>query len=214
MTQVSLLIFDLDGTLVDSAGDIKTSLNHTLSCLALPQLSADQVRECIGDGVHSLLSRASGREDSKFLQKAADIFMEHYGLHCVDGSPMYPGVLDTLQFFQSKKMVIVSNKPKVMADRILKKYGIWDNFELVLGGDSTLERKPHPEPIFKSLEACGVEAQFCLIVGDGVTDILAGQSAGVKTCAVTYGYKSRDILAKLNPDYMIDTFESLRYIVE
>lgn len=208
------LIFDLDGTLVDSVQDIAHALNCTLEDLKLPVKSLEAVRDIVGDGVLTLLGRATENEDEEYVEKAAQIFHHHYKRHCVDNTFLYPGVRELLDFYRHKKLAVVSNKPYEMILQTLKHCGIEDHFRLVLGPESTLNKKPHPEPILKTLKELEVSAQTTLMVGDGTTDMEAGKSAGVLTCAVTYGYRNKEELEIYRPDFFIDKFEDLKKIVK
>lgn len=207
------LIFDLDGTLVDTSQDITDSVNYTLKNLGSPHITKNEVERYIGDGMRTLLIRATGNEDSAFIRKAIDIFRPHYLDHCVDKSVLYPGVREVLERFKSKPMALVTNKPTEMVAKILDHFGVRDSFRAVLGAESTKEKKPHPEPILKSLESMGTQAQTCMIVGDGNNDIEAGKAAGTLTCAVTYGFRKREELERSRPDFFIHRITDLNTIV-
>lgn len=213
MIEVRSLIFDLDGTLVDSCADIAASLNYTLEQVHYPPLSKETVQKIVGDGVRTLLTRATGCSEDSFLNSAIDIFKSHYRQHYVDQTTLYPHVRETLDYFRDKKMAVVSNKPYEMVEKTLVHFGIRGRFEVVLGPESTQERKPHPEPILKSLEALQTPPNQSLLVGDSTTDIQAGKSAGIWTCAATYGYRPKEELETLKPDFFIHGIEELKNII-
>ena len=213
MTKVASLIFDLDGTLIDSSHDIAGSLNHTLKTLGLPVKSKNEVQGLVGDGVRALLIKATGRSDEEYLEKAIALFKPHYLEHCNDTTILYPGVAQILDHFKDKKKAVVSNKPHDMIQKTLRHFGIDGCFEVVLGGESTAQRKPHPEPVLLSLREMKVSPGDSVMVGDGSTDIQAGKSAGTRTCAVTYGYRDRAELERYKPDFFIDKIEDLKHIV-
>lgn len=213
MTTVSCFIFDLDGTLVDSSEDIANSVNYTLKTLGFPERSQEEVQNFVGDGMKTLLSRATGSGKESFLQKAIGIFQSHYLQHCLDTTQLYPGASEILSYFQTKKMGLVSNKPYEMVLKTLRHFSMQKFFSVILGGESTAQKKPHPEPVLKSLEMMQVPAPSALVVGDGTTDIHAGKSAGALTCAVTYGYRSRKELENLNPNFVIDRIADLKKII-
>ena len=200
----------MDGTLVDSAEDIADAVNFTLSALGAPSCSTVEIKGFIGEGMTVLLEKALGTQDEKKISEATQVFQTRYLRHCVDGSKLYPGVRETLEAFQGRPMGISTNKPEAMTQKILDHFQISKHFRVVLGAESTKERKPHPEPILKFLAETGVSPGKTVIVGDGITDIQAGRSAGVQTCAVTYGYKSREELEAQKPDFFIDRVFDLR----
>ena len=213
MIPISSLIFDFDGTLVDSAPDIANAVNYTLINLKLPTYSKNEIQNFVGDGVRTLLERAIGKTEDAFIQQALTIFKPYYLEHCVEQTILYPNVKQTLEFFKDKSLALVTNKPYDMVLKTLEHFSLTHYFQLVLGGDSTQNRKPHPEPILKTMETFQCLPQQTLMVGDGITDICAAQSAGAKTCAVTYGYRTQVELEKLKPDFCINKIEDLKKIV-
>ena len=211
---VEVLIFDLDGTLADTRADLTDAVNNALEKLELPPLSMEQVCRHVGDGVHTLLSRALGREHRDVIDKGIRFFREYYGVHLLDQTRLYPGVRETLEYFQGKPKTIVTNKPLDFAVRILKGLEIDAHFELVLGGDSTVERKPHPEPARKVLSATGVEARLAVMVGDSPADIEMAKQAGIYSVGVTYGLRPAAVLRAACPDLIVDDLRELqRYLV-
>lgn len=209
--KIDLLIFDLDGTLVDSRRDITNSVNYTLEKFNLPELSLAEVMEFVGDGAQKLIERSFPGATPEKFETALDIFKKHYQEHIFDNTVLYPGVDETLAHFSTKKKVILSNKPVVftqqIADRLLP-----GQFDLVLGGDSFSARKPSPKPILKVLEEMNVPVTQTAIVGDGSPDILSGKAADIITCAVTYGFRTKKFLMQYEPDYCIDSFLQLKEI--
>ena len=210
MTNLQGLIFDMDGTLVDSAADIAASVNFTLSRLGLPEKPAKEVMGYIGDGMKTLLERATGNKDEKYLAHAIEIFHPQYLDRCTVKTTLYPGVKETLEHFKRLPLGLVTNKPLAMTEKILRYFEIDKYFKTVVGGESTPKKKPDPEPVLKALSDMAVPASSALMVGDGLPDMEAGRRAGVKTCAVTYGYRSREDLEKLNLNYMIDHLKELK----
>ena len=198
---------------MDSSKDIARSLNYTLEVLNLPLKPEEEVRKFIGDGMKTLLQRATERPDDVFIGKAVEIFRPHYLKHCTDATILYPGTKEVLSFFRNKALALISNKPGEMVLKILDHFGIRNYFKVVLGGESTKEKKPHPEPVLRSLDLMQTAKDAALIVGDGTTDIQAGKSAGILTCAVTYGYKDPQELSSCQPDFLIDRIADLKKII-
>lgn len=207
--QVDAILFDLDGTLVDSAGDIATSVNWMLGELGLPQRSVSDIQRFVGDGMKALLTRAIGTEDPERLTTSIRLFREHYRAHCLDTSRLYPDVLPVLEALRDKPLAVVTNKPREVSIHMLEGLGIAPHFRVVLGGESTPNKKPHPEPLLSALQQLGVPPARSAIVGDHVNDILAGKAAGLWTCAVTYGLTDRAALEQTRPDLLLDRLESL-----
>lgn len=210
---VQALIFDLDGTLIDSCADIAASLNYVLAQLKLPLRPPREVERFVGDGVKVLFARATGSSDPELLDRAVALFRPHYLEHCVDQTVLYPGVKDVLERYKSKKCAVVSNKPYEMVLKTLDHFSIRSCFASVMGAESTPNRKPHPEPVTKTLEILNAARETALMIGDGTADMEAGAGAGVKTCAALYGYRSREELAAANPDFTIESISDLKYLI-
>lgn len=214
MRHVDLLIFDLDGTLADTRADLRDAVNNALQRLALPPLSMERVCEYVGDGVHTLLSRALGPEHRDIVDTGVRFFRAHYTVHLLDHTRLYPGVREVLNHFQEKRKAIVTNKPLDFTLRILKGLEIDAYFELVLGGDSTVERKPHPEPARKVLDTMGVSSHAAAVVGDSPADIEMAKHAGMYSVGVTYGLRPAAVLRAAGPDLLLDDLRELqRYLV-
>ena len=214
MKQIVLLIFDLDGTLVDTRRDLANSVNFALNALKLPALQIEEVMSYVGDGLKKLLDRSLPKDGLENIGEVIDIFREHYREHCLDFSGFYPDVVNILNYFQDKKMTVVSNKPEEFTRLILEGLRIADFFEIILGGDSLPLMKPDPGPILHILDKLNASNEKTAIVGDGTTDIEAGKAANILTCAVTYGLKEKEVLLKMEPDFMIDDIVELKRIFE
>ncbi len=204
------LIFDLDGTLIDSRQDIVAAVNHALEGLRLSPLEARVVAAYVGDGVEQLMGRCLSHFDRTDLAEEAGIrFKEHYRAHMLDNTRLYSGVTDMLASFRAKRMAVITNKPEAFTLQILEGLGIRHYFSCVLGGDSMAVRKPDPAPVIKILDGWQLNSSQVVVVGDSRNDIEAGKKSGALTCAVTYGFKSRDELAGSGADWTIDRMEQL-----
>lgn len=213
MKKVSALIFDLDGTLIDSSADITRCLNVVLKSYGFGERKEEEVQGFIGDGIRILLEKACGSQDAELLSKMEKSLKSYYSEHCIETTHLYPGVAETLKHFREKKMALISNKPYEMVIKTLEHFSVRDYLKVVLGAESTANRKPHPEPILKAVEILKAKPLETLVVGDGTTDILAGKSAGTWTCAVTYGYRSAEELQAAGPDFVISRIEELKEII-
>lgn len=205
-----LIIFDFDGTLVDTREDIAASVNFALRRLGFRELSVETIASYVGDGVGALMERALGA-GPQLVEEAVLLFRDHYGQHLLDSTRLYPGVQETLEYFRGKRKAIISNKPCEFTVRIAEGLGIARYFDRIMGGDSTAHQKPHPEPVEKVLQGLGIEKKATAIVGDSPMDIEMGKRAGLLSCAVTYGLRGREELERANPDLLLDDLYALTY---
>lgn len=209
MKTIRLLIFDLDGTLVNTLEDITHSVNFTLGRLGRPLLPLDAVRRYVGDGAAMLLTRALG-EHTDLLDEAIGIYTVHQSRNLVVRSQLYPGVKETLEHFRNLPMAVVTNKTLEFSEPLLEQLGIRPYFGMVLGADAGLPLKPAPDAFRKIMNSLGIAKEHTAVVGDGTTDVLAGRAAGITTCAVTYGFRTEEELRKAGPDHIIHAFADLR----
>jgi phosphoglycolate phosphatase len=209
------VLFDLDGTLIDSRRDIAECVNFTLASLGEGHspLSIDVVEKMVGDGVRQLLTRAAGPLDEPTMTRALGIFLPYYLDHCADSTRLYPQVLETLKALGRRGLAIVTNKPMAHTEKTLKVLGLDSFFQVVLGGDSLATRKPDPGPILEALRRLGVSPDQALMVGDSPMDIQSARSAGVRVAAVTYGFRTGAELMSHSPDYLLGAFAELREVV-
>lgn len=207
-----LLIFDLDGTLIDSSRDIAWCANSTLVSMGHGEKGTDEIVGHIGWGVYPLLEKLMPGETQERIAEARLKFLDFYGAHLVVDTYVYPGVEETINKFsiERKKMAVVTNKPFGLADRILEITGLKRFFGVILGGDSLLNKKPHPEPIEKVIGDMDIPPGKTVVVGDSPVDCEAGRAAGAYTVGVSYGFRGRDELCRAGCDIIIDDFPSLR----
>ena len=207
------LIFDLDGTLVDSTEDLATATNLTLTELGLPLHTVDEVRRFVGDGARMLLKRALPEDRWDALDDALERFMVHYQAHLVDRTAPYDGIAEMLEGLDGVPKAIASNKPERFIRPILETLGWADLFAPIVGGDSLPERKPHPSMILSVCEQLGVPPADTLMVGDSVQDIGAGLAAGTETCGVSWGFRPGALLIDAGAHRVIDEPSELLKIV-
>jgi phosphoglycolate phosphatase len=206
MSGFRLAIFDLDGTLVDTLIDLCDAVNFTLQRLGRPGVPLHGVRDMVGEGVVRLLERALGEQGAR-AGEALPIFRARYAAHLVDRTRPYPGISEMLAAAPQVK-AIVTNKPGAMARRIVDALGLAAHFVSVLGDDD-VERKPSPAAVERLLGECGVAANRALLIGDGRVDIHTARAAGVRCCAVTWGYVARDALLAERPEFVADSVTEL-----
>ncbi len=213
-----VLLFDLDGTLVDSVPDLAIAVNHTLTELGLNNFSQTQIRGWVGNGALALIQRAlsGGTEISKSLdveltEKALKIFFTAYTENVCRETTAYDGVLETLQSLKGLgyRLAIITNKPARFVEPILTDLGLQDLFELILGGDSLKYKKPHPLPLTYACEQLGVTIENSIMIGDSKNDILAAKEAGMHSIGLTYGYNYGEHIAEYQPELVLAHFSDL-----
>ena len=193
MAPYAAYLFDLDGTLVDSAPDIARALNRLLVELDLAAVPETLARGWIGDGSRVLITRAlahQGREPGKDLDRLFDRFIEHYEASTGGPETLYPGALRTLAALAERgvPLACVTNKPAHLTDLVLAKTGTADYFGAVLGAGTIPQRKPEPEPLLHVCERLGVAPGRALMIGDSAVDLEAARRAGCPFCLVSFGY--------------------------
>lgn len=207
---VELMIFDFDGTLVQSGEDIANSVSYTLAKLSLPTIDKEEILTFIGDGVVKLIERATGEAGKAHHNKALEIFSEHYDRHMLDHADLYPGVLETLQHFRGKRKIILTNKRFKFTEKMAAALNILDFFDEIIGADSTPFIKPDPRLTEGILKRFPVEKKNTVIIGDGVNDILLAKNSGIMSCCYLNGLGRRDDLLALDPDIAFERFHELK----
>ena len=207
---VDLILFDLDGTLADTGADLANAVNFTRSRFDLPPLAAARIHAHVGLGVEHLLRHTLPITGPEHYQKVIAVFAPYYQDHLLDHTVLYPDARDILEYFHDKRKVVATNKVERFAEAVVSGLGVRDCFDLILGGDSAAEKKPHPAQLMVALEKYQIAPSSALMVGDGDTDIEAGRRAGVITCGVSYGLGDKDRLRASSPDFMIERLDELR----
>jgi phosphoglycolate phosphatase len=211
---IQLLIFDLDGTLIDSRLDLVHSVNATLRHFSRPELPDDVIASYVGDGAPMLVRRALGDpRDESFVKQALEYFLAYYRVHKLDFTRLYDGVPEMLTAIQSgngagRKMAVLSNKPVNPSRIIVEALGLAEFFVHVYGGNSFSTKKPDPHGAQTLLRETGTSPQQALMIGDSDVDVITGRNAGLWTCGVTYGFAPHT-LAIAPPDAMVDTPQEL-----
>ena len=206
------LLFDLDGTLIDSLPDLTASVNHALDRLGRPPRTTDEVHGFIGDGSLMLLRRALGGDHASELRLCLEIFTEHYRENCLKGTTLYDGVAELLgDFCERYRLGVVTNKNHDLALIIMKGLGILERFEYVVGGDTYPVKKPDPQGANDFSEKYGIEPKNIVMIGDHVTDIKTGRNAGCKTVFCAYGFGNAEGLVA---DETVQSFRELPAALE
>lgn len=206
---VSLMIFDLDGTLIRSGDDIAASVNYTLDALSQPPIEREKILRFIGDGVRVLIERSLGPTARELVPKALELFSTHYADHMLDTTDLYPDVHPVLTHFARQNKVIVTNKPVGAARAIVDRLQIRGYFTEIIGADTTPHRKPDTGVLAPLFEGVAPDPKRTLVVGDGVNDILLARNAGFISCALLNGLSDREDLLALEPDHACERLSEL-----
>ena len=208
--KTSLIIYDFDGTLVDTLFDIADAVNLSLEALGLRTLSRETIRKYVGKGVERLMAQSIDGTGYDDLQSAVEQFRKHYSENLMNHTRFYPSGREILDHFRDKKQAICSNKPEGFVRQILESLDCLEPFDAILGGDSLKSRKPDPEGLFHLLERFQCSADQAVLVGDSPVDIETGKRAGIYTCVVSFGFGDPKEIASAKPDCTIDHLSQLK----
>jgi len=218
-----VIIFDLDGTLIDSVPDLAVAVNYMLGVLKMEEYSQDTIRYWVGNGASTLVHRAllgeadtSKAVDEELFNRGLKIFLEYYAQHLSHTTTLYPNVKTTLQELKQQgfTLAIVTNKPFAFVEPILSGLGIDKLFSLHLGGDSLELKKPDPLPLLHVCEILNVSVDEAVMVGDSKNDILAANGAKMQSIGVSYGYNYGEAIEHYNPSIVVDDFGKILAMME
>jgi phosphoglycolate phosphatase len=211
-----MVLIDLDGTLVDSVPDLAYSVNRMRETLGLKPWGETRVREWVGNGIERLVRRAlvgqlDGEPEEPLFQKAYSIFLDLYAQNTSKRSQLYPGAREGLNWLKqhSYKLGCVTNKAAQFTEPLLKQLNVFDDFAIVISGDTLPRQKPDPMPLLHAAELFGVEASRALMVGDSVSDVRAARAAGFSIICTSYGYNHGRDIREAKPDAVIDALNEL-----
>jgi phosphoglycolate phosphatase len=207
------ILFDLDGTLVDTAPDLAAAMNHVLAAHGRPPLPVDDVRHLVGHGARALVTRglaATGDPAPQLVEPSMPLFLDHYAANIAVGSRPFDGVEAALDALADAgcTLSICTNKPTHLATALIEALGWQDRFAAIIGATSVATPKPHADHVFATLAAAGGEAATAAFVGDSATDVGAARNAGLPVVLVSFGFTDRPA-HELGGDVVIDHYDAL-----
>lgn len=215
-TRIRLLLFDLDGTLVDSVRDLAWCGNEMLRCLDMPLRDPEAARSWVGNGVERFVKRVltgamHAEPDADLFCAGLEIFNRLYAEQVSQRSEVYDGVFEGLRYLAGLDLHLacVTNKPEPFTSRLIAAMGLDSFFELVVAGDTTARKKPDPMPLHYAADHFALRSDQCLMVGDSSNDVKAARAAGFTIVCVPYGYNHGVSIRDSNPDLVVETIEEL-----
>lgn len=215
LLKIKTVIFDLDGTLIDSGRDIVNAVNKTLENFNIPTLSEDIILSYVGEGVELLIERSIKEENMYRFEEILKFYVSAYNEECIKSTSLFPGVEKVLKELKENNinLALATNKSVEFIEKILSNMDILKYFHVIMGPENVTKRKPDPEIVHKILEKVNGEHNSTLIVGDSKFDIICGRNAGIYTCGVTYGIGSIESLIDSDADFLIHNIEKLLLLV-
>lgn len=212
---VKAVMFDLDGTLLSTLGDLSASLNDALRRTGHEEKTREEVRALVGNGVRRLCAGALGKAaDDPETDVLLAAFEAHYALHMNDTTCPYPGMTALLKTLHARgiKLAVVSNKYTQAVENVCRRH-FGDAFDVLIGDEPGRARKPAPDALLAAMDKMGVRADECVMVGDGAQDIEAGKRAHCRTIGVTWGFRTRALLEESGADAIADTASELEELI-
>jgi len=217
LNKPEMILFDVDGTLVDSVPDLAWCVDQMMQQLGLPLRGEGKVRNWVGNGVEALVRRAlidqmDGEPDAELFARAYPLFLELYADNTSKRSHLYPGVPETLESLKKAGYPLgsVTNKAEQFTIPLLRELGIHDYFSIVISGNTLPRKKPDPLPLLHAAEFFSVQPQNALMIGDSVSDVKAARAAGFNIVCMSYGYNHGVDIREANPDAVIDIMTELQ----
>jgi len=214
--QPKLIMIDVDGTLVDSVPDLAYCIDEMMQKLGLGKWGEAKVRHWVGNGIPKLVERAltgelEGRPIKEVFDIAYPIFLDLYEDNTAEKSYLYDGVREGLDYLKSQEYQLgcVTNKSEQFTHPLLKVLGIFNDFKIIISGDTLAKRKPDPMPLLYCAEYFNLKPEECLMLGDSVSDVKAARAAGFDIICMSYGYNHGNDIGDENPDLVIDSMSQL-----
>jgi 2-phosphoglycolate phosphatase len=216
MLDLELIIFDLDGTLIDSRRDIARCVNLVLGDMELSAIPDDVIYSHVGHGVRDLMKgaieAAHGEAVESAFAQALELFDQHYTENLLIETELFAGMAEFLEQHRQTSMAVITNKPQKYTDLIIAGLGLESTFGPVLGREACANPKPHAEPVLAVLNEFPVAKEKAIIIGDTEVDVAAGKNAGIKTCGVLYGFGDPEVVKDSSPDFIAADVAQLRVL--
>lgn len=203
------MVYDLDGTLVDTRRDIAEAANQMRSRMGLPPMPEKEICGYVGLGLQQLVEGCLNTTDPAKVEKGTRIYRAFYTEHLLDHTALYPGAREVLEHFRPRRQAVITNKPDPYSRRILEALGVAGYFTEIVAGNSGYPKKPDPASLKALMQKEEAAPAGTLFVGDSPVDVETGSKAGVPTVVLTQGFTDREELEKAGPDYLIGDFQEL-----
>lgn len=221
LTKPQMILIDVDGTLVDSVPDLAFCVDEMMKQLEMPARGEAMVREWVGNGVERLVRRAligklDGEPDDALFERAYPIFLDLYSENTSKRSRLYPGVREGIDYLRNSgyRLGCVTNKAARFTEPLLQALGVYDDFAIVISGDTLPKKKPDPLPLLHAAEFFGVAPEQALMVGDSVSDVTAARAAHFQIVCMSYGYNHGVDIREAKPDAVIDSLAQIRGLLD
>ena len=221
MRKPEMILIDVDGTLVDSVPDLAYCVDEMMTVLGRESWGEARVRDWVGNGVERLVRRAlvgalQGEPDEADFERAYPIFLELYAENTSGRSSLYPGVREGLDRLKAAnyRLGCVTNKAAQFTEPLLKDLGVYDDFSVVISGDTLTKKKPDPAPLLHAAELLGCEPANAMMIGDSVSDVAAARAAGFQIVCMSYGYNHGVDIRESAPDAVIDNLTEILPLLE
>ena len=215
-----MILIDVDGTLVDSVPDLAYCVDEMMLAIGREPYGEARVRDWVGNGVERLVRRAltgqlEGEPEDADFERAYPVFLDLYADNTSKRSALYPGVREGLAYLKvaGYKLGCVTNKAEQLTTPLLQDLGVYDDFAIVVAGDTLPVKKPDPGPLLHAAEFFGVSPDQSLMLGDSISDVKAARAAGFQIVCMSYGYNHGEDIRNYDPDLVIDSMEQLKTIL-
>lgn len=211
----NLVIFDMDGTILDTLNDLKNSLNYCLKKYNFNERSLEEVRSFVGNGIRRLIELSIPNINSSIIDEIYKIFIDYYDKHCNDTTKVYEGIIDTIKELKKQNVLtaVVSNKADLVVQKLCSIYfeGL---FDYQIGMQNGIRKKPFPDSVIKVMESLNVDKEHTIYVGDSEVDVETSKNANIKCISVDWGFRKRDYLEKLNNYKVISNPKEILEIIK